>query len=394
MPDLFYLMGETLLHCGPAMGLEDSPRRALNAFNRALALDSSYGPVFEHFPLVHEVLGDTAEAIRSVDHLRQAFALEWGDVWELFSLRGTDSRPVVERILRGPRPPAYAAIEVALMTGRRLDEADTILAHLAESAVTDADRENVYVLTRIVALTRGQPSRAVQAARNVPGNRASLDALLASALWDGDTLAAARARTVAVRALQDPMPAPESQGAWANLIFALGLYDLTRGDTTHGSAIVNALRAIPPPGGVQWRAQRPRRLALVLDALLAETQRRPDAAQSLAAADSMLREGPGGTHVESAGNLIVSGLWDRSGNTARAYAASRRLRYAVGIDPYYSTYLREQGRLGAATGHREEAILAYRHYLTLRSEAEPSFAAHLASVRTELARLEGESRER
>lgn len=57
----------------------------------------------------------------------------------------------------------------------------------------------------------------------------------------------------------------------------------------------------------------------------------------------------------------------------------------------YATYLREQGRLGAAAGEREAAIAAYRRYLRLRSNAEPVLSRDLATVRTELEKRERQS---
>jgi len=55
---------------------------------------------------------------------------------------------------------------------------------------------------------------------------------------------------------------------------------------------------------------------------------------------------------------------------------------------YLSTYLQEEGRLAALTADTAGAIAAYRHYLTLRSNPEPSLQPSVDSVRAELARLE------
>ena len=61
----------------------------------------------------------------------------------------------------------------------------------------------------------------------------------------------------------------------------------------------------------------------------------------------------------------------------------------VGGPELYATYLREEGRLAAATGDRE-AARAYRRYLTLRENAERSLQPQVMKVRTELARIERE----
>jgi hypothetical protein len=53
-----------------------------------------------------------------------------------------------------------------------------------------------------------------------------------------------------------------------------------------------------------------------------------------------------------------------------------------------STMHRQEGRLAALSGDTSGAILAYRRYLGLRTDAEPSLAAEVAEVRAALARLE------
>jgi hypothetical protein len=58
--------------------------------------------------------------------------------------------------------------------------------------------------------------------------------------------------------------------------------------------------------------------------------------------------------------------------------------------PYLSTYWREEGRLAVLVGDREGAIRAYRKYLALRTDPEPSLASEVEAVRGELDRLVGE----
>lgn len=81
-------------------------------------------------------------------------------------------------------------------------------------------------------------------------------------------------------------------------------------------------------------------------------------------------------------------LRERTGDIDGALAAVRRrtihpLEGVVGL----STLLREEGRLAALVGERDAAIRAYRHYLALRREAEPSLAAEVAAVAEEFNRL-------
>jgi hypothetical protein len=55
---------------------------------------------------------------------------------------------------------------------------------------------------------------------------------------------------------------------------------------------------------------------------------------------------------------------------------------------YLSTFLREEGRLSELTGDNAGAIRAYRHYLALRSDAEPAVKPEVDAVRARLARLD------
>jgi hypothetical protein len=209
-----------------------------------------------------------------------------------------------------------------------------------------------------------------------------LDALFA----DGDSALADEAR----RAL-DRRIATDSVARYPLSWFAAALHDIGRGDTEAARRTVARLHALSPAACSARVPTLCADYALVIDAQLAATERRPDARARLAALDSMLREGPtqSGMLVQ-VGNLIAARMWEQSNDPVRALAAVRRRAHFMGTGWFVPTSLREEGRLAAATGDREGAVRAYRMYLTLREDAEPSLAPHLASVRRELARLERE----
>jgi hypothetical protein len=52
--------------------------------------------------------------------------------------------------------------------------------------------------------------------------------------------------------------------------------------------------------------------------------------------------------------------------------------------------LRQEGRLAELAGDRRGAIEAYRRYLALRTNPDPSIKPQVEQVRAELARLVGE----
>jgi hypothetical protein len=151
----------------------------------------------------------------------------------------------------------------------------------------------------------------------------------------------------------------------------------------------------------------------LLDAELAALSGAAGAAAALNRLDTVLRNGPGGSRngppvaftmspayvrstvgispvgFEDFANLEVARLRERQGDPAAALNAVRRRSYAYHLTDYLATHLREEGRLATLTGDRAGAIRAYRHYLVLRSDPEPSLRPGVDSVRAALAKLGG-----
>jgi hypothetical protein len=101
-----------------------------------------------------------------------------------------------------------------------------------------------------------------------------------------------------------------------------------------------------------------------------------------------------GTNVSrsSFANLVAARLLEKLGDTRGALAASRRRSDVWTQDnPYTAEHLREEGRLAAIVGEREEAIRAYRHFLALRANPEPSIQPQVDAVRRDLRQLEKSS---
>ena len=89
-------------------------------------------------------------------------------------------------------------------------------------------------------------------------------------------------------------------------------------------------------------------------------------------------------------NLVVARLLESQSNLPGALAAVRRRVYGLGMRHYFSTYLRQEGRLATLTGDRAGAMCAYQHYRALRAGPEPPLRAERDSVRAEVARFVGE----
>ena len=129
--------------------------------------------------------------------------------------------------------------------------------------------------------------------------------------------------------------------------------------------------------------------------------------------DALIRSGPGGQRngpavaftlspayvrstigispvaFEDFANLDLARLRERQGDLRAALTAVRRRSYSYHLSDYLAPHLREEGRLAALTGDSAGAVRAYRHYLALRSDPEPSVRPSVDSVRQELAKLVG-----
>ena len=79
------------------------------------------------------------------------------------------------------------------------------------------------------------------------------------------------------------------------------------------------------------------------------------------------------------------------GGVVQPSASARSFRRALlGVLAVVLSVVCGIGLAAAATGDREGAASAYRRYITLRENAEPSLQPQLVKVRTELARIERE----
>jgi serine/threonine-protein kinase len=169
---------------------------------------------------------------------------------------------------------------------------------------------------------------------------------------------------------------------------------LAHGDTSQTRRSIDRLRAIARPLTGATKAEAEVEIAAI-EAMHADVARSPDLRAITLRLDSLLRvldyatASAGRTSFE---NLIAARLLEKVGNTRGALAAARRRTDAwVQDNPYLATQLREQGRLAALVGEREEAIRAYRHYLAFRTDVDPPLRPQVEAVRRELRQLEKSS---
>ncbi|MDB4871153.1 MAG: protein kinase, partial [Gemmatimonadales bacterium] len=382
-------LGDVLFHFGAAAGVDSAPQRSIAAFERALAIDSSAHTAMDHLAWLYYERGDTLAMRRwleaSIGHDssgRNAY-LYLADVVLHDAKSGAQWRTAARDNFGALEGFMFFAEDLALPLAP-LDSALTAFA--TRRAVTDWERGWSTWRAAGLAHIRGQPDRQARLLRSIPGllrdDWPTHILVLEAVLDDADSTLGEQARRTLDSGLTSDCIRPMIC-TW----FTASAYDLMRGNSQTARMALQRFHA----HNVCW-AEAPSMcagFALILDALLASADSRPDASAKLVQLDSMLRDAPVtlGPLIQ-AGNLLAARLWERSGDLPRALAAVRRRVRLVGGPELYATYLREEGRLAAATGDHEGAARAYRRYLTLREKAESSLQPQVVKVRTELARIE------
>ena len=389
MPELWYDLGDTYNHWGPLLGVPDVQRRAARAFERALALDSTFHPALEHLPSLYRSLGDSAAERRSAALSSRGPTGDSWPLWRYWLARTPEERQAAAaQLRRGPIGNELIAAGGGAPTVDWTAENTALLRDAEQRAATPMERGQLATTEYFVAMNRGQPSRGARLYSEGIANRFPAT-MLDAEFWDGDS-ASGRSHLAALERLTvSPLPpAGAERDRWVDATFLVAQETLARRDTMRAHEAVRALLAVPAIDTLPLQSETPRRYALLLDAQIATLAHRRDADARLASLDSLLRLGPIGLTLTSIGNLVASRLWEQHGDVPRAFAALQRVSH--GPDPalFFSTYLREGARLAATLGDRNTAIRYYHRYLDERSEAEPALAAHLRGVREELRRLE------
>jgi len=400
--------GNALFLFGHMLGLQAPGERAAAAYRRALGLDSTFALAVYRLGDLAVFAGDSMEARRllaryvaldsvseHVDALRWRVAARFGDSAERAQVRA--------RLPEMPRASLHRIVGNAQLDGIGLDDAERAAELLQRGAGTRAEQRNTLLRLHNFALNRGRPRAALALARAVgevelvPG--AELVVNIADALfWDGDSNAAGKAARDLAALYGARSRASGDDRVRTGAICAAALWGLAHGDPGNARQALIQLRAIAGPANSREAVALSERCAPILAAELAELERGPAAAAALERLDSLAALGGAGAFAFTQAwqrflNLVVARRHEARGDLAGALAAVRR-RAAFdanqGGTSYLSTYLREEGRLAALVGDREGAVRAYRHYLALRSDPEPSLRPEVDRVRAALARLEEE----
>jgi tetratricopeptide (TPR) repeat protein/TolB-like protein len=382
-PEAWSILGDWIYHWGGVVGMPDAMERSLRAYRRTLELDPEYVPSLEHLHEIHYIMGDTAEARRAISRRLPldstspwAAAARWFAQTFLGDTAAGEISIVDDSLLARPD----RVVNPALAFAGGFADAETLLAVARSRATTDRRLRSLQGLSWGFYLNRGQPQRAqvaTGASFDVVGR---VDRILDALFADGDSTAAAK---LAAGVPRSSTGEANEDNLWEQ--YAVAQYDLTYGKAATSRAAVRA-----------WRRAGDRAdifLILLLDAQLAARDRRADALSLLVELDSLLQTGQPWSEIPI-GNLVTARLWHERGDPVRALATIRRRVVGMGMPSTFATSLRDEGRYAALAGDREGAIKAYRHYLALRSDAEPHLQPQVRAVRAELAALEREPTDR
>ncbi|MEP6472703.1 MAG: hypothetical protein ABJC74_03230, partial [Gemmatimonadota bacterium] len=399
--DAWYSYGDKIYHFGDALGIPDRGAKAAEAFKRALATDSSYVPGYIHLQQLAVELGDSG-LDRRLDQLRST--IDTGGFWVAQQqwYRAVARRDTAEltALMHSPAIAQGLLFTMARMPlfvpdaspEPALRAYDSLIARFNNAGALQANRGAASALL----LAAGRPAAALAMLNQIPSighsyvlGRRVLDGLLGS----GDTVDAVRAAAEFTPSAMAPLAHDSSGRAdQAVAIRALLAWRLMRGDTTAATGLITKLRA--------GRASLPPQATPSIDdisiatfeTLLAERRGRGEAADEAARLDSMLAGfdySNGSVSRLELATLVAARLVEKYQTPAAALATvRRRASWWNNETPYLGLQLREEGRLAALAGQKDEAILSYRHYLSLQDHPEPALVAEVTRVRQELARLE------
>jgi len=398
--ELWYAYGDWLLHNGSVVEERDVERRALDAFKRSEALDSSFTSALEHQALLELGLGD-ADASRAA-LARQARLDSAGDFFQFNKL--------YSQVLEGDA--AQQLQTVRQFTGRSSEDAlfaaamfsadggapqfrayialsDTILAAMERRGDASVTPQTGRV-RRAIEWNAGRPSRALKIAATPTDLEGASEEMMAALLWDGDSAQAVRSAAVVASLLRArPVTNPSPTEAIAR--GELGIWSLARGDTATALRMQRELAGVVAPANQPWEANTARVFEAVLAAQIATARRAADAPAKLRLADSLLRDTPGlPRRALMTGNYTVAAAYEAVGDAPNALRLATRRDAQSEMGTYAADRQRRIARLAERTGDRERAIEALRHFIAMREYAEPKLQPEVAAAREKLKQLEAQ----
>ena len=399
-PQLWWSMGDLLLHGGPHLSIPNWRARTTAALHRAIELDSAFLNPRHHLVLLSMEAGDTASIRELSGYYVEHAPPEATELirWRASAALGQRAPyTVTPRHLDSFTDQTLRRIVLESVSfGLRLDDAERALAILFRRSASTYERERTLLLLREYALNRGRPAESLRSMKEMlVANRTEWfqrerrrELVYHALYWDADEEAGAQAARELAQLGDTPAAVGiEDLAEQARDRCVLAQWQLSGNDPRMARRAIGFLNhaesRLPRP-----EATRARACAALLEAMLASAEQRPDVLPLVDRLDSL--------HMLALPNLINEAVWFCAGNivSARIRSANGDLSGALAAirrrgEPgdqkiLLSTYLKEEGRLSVLTGDTAGAIRAYRHFLTLRSNPAPSLTPQRDSISHEL----------
>ncbi|HUR94330.1 MAG TPA: serine/threonine-protein kinase [Gemmatimonadales bacterium] len=366
--DAWYNLGDMLFHFGRLADIPEPEVRARQALEQAFQRDSLFGGPIQHLAALTYVAGDTAAQSLWT---RRMIALD----------SAGEGVPTARwNLLQAARNDAGIAAFLAGLDGGPAQVPQGILFFSPLDSVTIAHRD--ALLDAVHRLSASRPERvdvAMARARYLWNFGRPAEA----AKWI-DTLATLDRGAAG---LQSVLGAGWFGGGPADTTIMdaeqLDIWRFWRGDAAAGQRTLRLWRDRAAKDSTN--ALFPR-AAAIAEAKLALDRHDPAAAHLLDVADSLARGRLGGAAWSS---LELARLYERQGRIDRALRAVRRRWMPMG-EPEpggLAESYRLEGRLAALADDKLGAVRAYRNYLRLRVDPEPSRIPQRDSVEAELRAL-------
>ncbi len=402
--ETWYWLGDAYYHQGLNAGLGDRLRLASDAFRRGWAVDSAasedslslvHSPVLAemlvHMVEIAQMRGDSTSvrrlaglALAGDSTSEQAFYLRWHR-----ALAGGDSAQRAFWASASPGQVGGPGVEFITWSGVGLGDYQRwaeLVTRRKESYAGQGTPELASVL-----LNGGRPGEALRSMPLADSSEDDLRTRILNALyWDWDTTQAAGAARRLASRVSRPVVRGEEGRQWIRDLCVLATWRLDHGDYEYAHAAARRIRETRLSGlgadSIDYSGYT-QLCAALLDAGRSTVLGLPDARGRLDEADQATM--PGWSVYTLPAHLIIARLAQRQGDLRLALRSLRQRDGAyVKLPWYFSTFLREEGRMAALAGDTVGAIRAYQWYLTLRPSPEPEIRPQVERVRAELARLQ------
>jgi tetratricopeptide (TPR) repeat protein len=378
-PEAWAILGETYLHYGALLGIDDWLSRARFAFERGYASDTTVG--LGHMGLVtyllNDVRGHSAALARLTQRSRNSALIASERYLQALMLGNRAGIQAAADKISREEPQAFYFSSTMLPS----TEVEAVLERIERSAAccgrsaeeADAHRRST-TLTRVHLATNGGRSGATAARLALFDNDTTQQLLDALKSADEDSADVEHlARRIAIN--------PNALGrnaAWA-VTCEITLARLRRADTTGFRTGIATLQQSPN--------REARVCAMVADAIGASLAPGTNNA-ALWVADSIMRNKTWHTPSNNANphwNYDLALAFARRGDyRSAAFAARRRLfarRFRLGVS------VRDEGRWFLMAGDTARAMTAFQSYLKLRDNPQPTLVPERDSIRTQLAAI-------